>query len=263
MRTRILLLVIISAFFTKIYSQNMTPAQIIKQSKEKRRYQHIKTTTVIKTTDKDGHEKTSKVLIYSQLFDNGKTEKRRIEILDPSDMKGTIIFVFDYSDKPDEKYVYMPAIKQARKIAGNNMSKSFVGTVFTGADMTLPSTNNYILKLFSDTIINGNKCYSIYCFPKDKKITSQTNYSKQILYINKNNFIVERGKFFDKKGILRKTMEVKHIKKVEKTKPVYMAVTIEIKDLRTDKKSVMNIQDIQLDTKFDNNLFSPELLNRE
>jgi outer membrane lipoprotein-sorting protein len=58
-------------------------------------------------------------------------------------------------------------------------------------------------------------------------------------------------------------MEVKHIKKVEKTKPVYMAVTIEIKDLRTDKKSVMNIQDIQLDTKFDNNLFSPELLNRE
>jgi len=263
MKIKIILMIIISGFLTQTYSQNLTAADIIKKSKEKRKYQHMKSTSVITTTDKAGHKKTSKVLIYSQLFDNGKTEKRRVEILEPSDMKGTIIFVFNYAGKPDEKYVYMPAIKQARKIAGNNMSKSFVGSVFTGADMALPSVDDYTLKLFADTVINGDKCYSVYCFPKDKKTISQTNYSKQILYINKTNFIVEGGKFFDKKGILRKIMEVKEIKKAGKTKPVNMATTIDIKDLRTEKESIMNIQNIQLDTKIDNNLFSLESLNKK
>ena len=55
----------------------------------------------------------------TKLYDGGKTEKRIIRFLSPSDVKGTGVLIFDYSDKADDVWLYMSAMKKTRRIVGS------------------------------------------------------------------------------------------------------------------------------------------------
>src|SRR5688572_6869121 len=62
---------------------------------------------VVKMTivEKNGTSRTNKLSMATKLYDGGKTEKRIYRFLEPADVKGTGVLVFDYEAKADELWI--------------------------------------------------------------------------------------------------------------------------------------------------------------
>jgi len=60
--------------------------------------------------DDKGRERKRKTAIASKLYDEGMTEKKIIRFLEPADVKGTSMLTFDYREKDDDMWIYLPAL---------------------------------------------------------------------------------------------------------------------------------------------------------
>ena len=76
---------------------------------------------VVKMTsvDEKGQTREREITMATKLVDGGKTEKRIYRFLSPADVQGTGILVFDYEDKPDDVWIYLPALRKTRRIVSS------------------------------------------------------------------------------------------------------------------------------------------------
>src|SRR5262249_38506680 len=56
----------------------------------------------------NGQAREREISMATKLYDGGKTEKRIYRFLSPADVQGTGILVFDYQDKPDDVWIFLP-----------------------------------------------------------------------------------------------------------------------------------------------------------
>jgi len=262
--SKLFLLFLLPCFmlFPLFVQEEPSPKVIMQKSLENRKFKSMEAVSVFKTINKDGREKVSKILILSKLSDDGSLEKRRINIIEPVDMKGTHILIFDHKDKPDEMWVYMPSLKEPRKIVSNKLSKSFMGSEFSLGDMSIPRENDFNFSLINSEVVDGDDCWVIECIPIDKKTMSGNNYSKEILYIVKDHFHIKKGEFFDKKGKLLKVMTVSNIEKADPKTNSYLAMYMAIENVQTKRKSEITIEDVKVNLPIDDALFTIESLQK-
>ena len=125
---------------------------------------------VIKMTliDEKGKKSEREIAAATKLFDKGKTEKRVFRFLSPSDVKGTGFLVFDYEAKPDDAWIYMPAIRKSRRIKGSETSKPFMGSEFTFGDLSPSAVGDYSYTMGKEEPCAGGTCYVIEAKPKGK-----------------------------------------------------------------------------------------------
>ena len=259
----ILLFVLLTCLLFPISAQDgPSPKEIMQKSKEGRIFNTMEAVSVFKTINKDGREKVSKIIILSKLSDNGSLEKRRINIIEPVDMKDTHILIIDHKTKADEMWVYMPSLKEPRKIVSNKLSKSFMGSEFSLGDMSIPGVNDFNFSLINSEVIDGDDCWVIECIPIDKKTMSGNNYSKEILYIGKDHFHIKKGEFYDKKGKLLKVMTVSNIEKADPKTNSYIARYMAIENVQTKRKSEITMEDVKVNLPIDDSLFTIESLQK-
>lgn len=257
----ILLFFLLSCLLFPLSGQDEpSPKEIMQKSQESRIFKTMEAVSVFKTINKDGREKVSKIMILSKLSDDGLLEKRRINIIEPMDMKDTHILILDHKTEADEMWVYMPSLKEPRKIVSNKLSKSFMGSEFSLGDMSIPGENDFSFSLINSEVVDGDDCWVIECIPVDNKTTSGNKYAKEILYIGKNDFHTRKGEFFDKKGKLLKVMTVSNIEKVDPKTNAYVARYMAIENVQTKRKSEIIIEDVKVNLPIDDALFTIESL---
>ncbi len=261
-QTFILLLFIVLLPVKMAAQKEIFAKEIMAKSLETGKFAELDMISVFKTLDKKGHEKTGKVRILSKSPAKEKLDKRRISIVEPDEMKGTHILIYDYTDKPDEMWVYMPALKEPRKIVSNKMTKSFMGSEFTLGDMSVPRVSDFNFKLLKSDKVDGADCWVIECIPVNKTVQNRINYSKEILYIDKSHYITRKGEFFDKKGKLVKKLSVSDIKKIDPSTNAWMALHMAIENVQTGRKSEIKMEDINVHPKLKDDLFTVESLQK-
>src|SRR5664279_5394457 len=65
--------------------------------------------------DEKGQVREREIAMATKLYEGGKTEKRVYRFLAPADVKGTGILVFDYENKADDMWIFMPALRKTRR----------------------------------------------------------------------------------------------------------------------------------------------------
>ena len=79
------------------------------------------------------------VLQYSKSVNDPKGIDDKILVFFeyPADIRGTGLLMISYSDpkKDDDRWLYLPALKKVRRIAGESKNEYFMGTDFTYDDM--------------------------------------------------------------------------------------------------------------------------------
>ncbi len=93
--------------------------------------------------DENGHKRERDIAMATKLFDKGKTEKRVYRFLSPPDVQGTGILIFDYESRPDDMWIYLPALRKTRRILSSQGSQSFMGSEFSYADITVPALDDF------------------------------------------------------------------------------------------------------------------------
>lgn len=120
----------------------------------------------------------------------------------PADVKGTAFLTFSHAIKPDEQWLYLPALKRVKRISSKNKSGPFMGSEFAYEDLASQEIEKYTYKYIRDEKLNDVDCFVIERFPAYE----HSGYTRQLAWVNKDKYVAEKIEFYDRKNTLLKTL---------------------------------------------------------
>ncbi|MDD7450916.1 MAG: outer membrane lipoprotein-sorting protein [Treponema sp.] len=156
---------------------------------------------------KDGSVESRKVEEYGRSRDNIKDAV--FVFLDPPSVKNTRFLQKENKDRDDDKWIYMPKLRQVTRINSSDGDKSFVGTEFTYDDMSTREVDDDTHELLAETEKKGKfECAKVKSTPKDP---ADSQYLYRISWVDKETWIPVYIEMYDKKGKLLKVNEITEI----------------------------------------------------
>lgn len=188
---------------------------------------------------------------------------RMIRFVEPADVKGTGVLTIEHSGGDDDVWIYLPALKKSRRIASSEKSSSFMGTEFSYADILSPKVDDYTHKVLRSEQFNGIDCYVVESIPVSAKVEDETGYSKKISWIRKDNFIENKVEYYDKAKNILKTMVTDLITEIDKDHHKWFPLKKEVTNHQTNRKTIMEMSDIKVNTGAKDDQFSTKYLERQ
>ena len=165
--------------------------------------------------DKKGKKRIRKLKTFG-----GKKDKDTLSLmffLSPADVKNTGFLTYDYNEsgKDDDQWLYLPALRKTKRIAAGDKSGSFMGSDLNYSDMTTPDLDLYDYTLMKDTEVRGKKVWQIKAVPKHKDEAVKSGYSKSVIFIRQDNYVMIRAVRWVHKKRRNKYLDVKKLEKID------------------------------------------------
>lgn len=157
-------------------------------------------TMILKSSSGD---ETRRLLKMNTLEVTGDGDKSLSIFDSPKDVKGTAFLSFTHALKPDDQWLYLPALKRVKRISSSNKSGPFVGSEFAFEDLTSFEVPKYKYKYLRDEKLGDKDCFVIELHPQYE----ESGYTRQISWIEKERYIPLKVEYYDRKNALLKTLE--------------------------------------------------------
>jgi len=194
-------------------------------------------------TDKSGRQKERII----QVFQKG-TEKRLFRFLSPADQKGISVL----SLPNNIIYLYLPAFKRVKRIASHVKNNRFAGTDFSYGDLEAKEySRSYTPKLLREE----SETFVLELIPKD----DDSEYSKQIMWVRKDNYVVTRGELYNRKGKLYKELTQQNIENIN---GYWISRKTQMKDLMKNHSTTMILEEVTFDSGLADSIFTKRYLQR-
>ncbi len=204
--------------------------------------------------NKSGQTRVRKIQQYTK--DLGDTEKSIMFFMTPADVKNTSFMNWSYdSDKADDQWIYLPALKKVKRISSDSKSDYFMGSDFTYDDLGDRKLDADDHKLLKEETVDGVECYVVESVSKDKDYM----YSKTVTWIRKSNFIGLKKDFYDEDEDLLKTLS---IKKLEEIDGIWVITRSEMENVQKNHKTTMELSTIKINTGVPASKFSERMMTR-
>jgi hypothetical protein len=168
---------------------------------------------------------------YSKVY--GDDERSLIVFGEPADVKDTKYLVWSYFglDKTDDIWVFLPAESLVRRISGSSKHASFMRSDLANEDIqNNDDVEEYDYVLHGSEVIDGIDCYVLERIPKPEK---DTQYSRQMQWVRKDNLLRLKSNCYNKKNQLIKTF---YFDKSELIDDIWTVTKLRIE--RDDKTSI-------------------------
>ncbi len=212
--------------------------------------------------DKSGKKRVRDLKTYTKK--KGEDTLKLLFFLTPADVKDTAFLTYDYDDSnlDDDQWLYLPALQKVKRIASSDKSSSFMGSDFTYSDMTSRNVEDYNYKIMKETKAQGHKVWQLLVTPKSEKTVNETGYTKSIMFVRQDNFVVIQALNYIKAGKKLKYMIVKDLELID---GIWTAKEIQMvtkKGKKTLHKSIFKFSDTQYNQDLDESLFTTRTLER-
>ena len=182
--------------------------EIMKRAEDKKSPSFTQSMVLMELKDKSGSTDTRQVVQYGK--DDGKKTSVVMDFKGPSSVKDTRFLQITNDNGPDDKWIYLPALKSVRRVNSSEGSKSFMGTDATYDDLSsrkLEEDEHEFLREETYTVSNGTsyECNVVKNTPIDKK---SSQYSYRIVWVDKKTDCPVHSEMYDKNGKLIKTLDV-------------------------------------------------------
>lgn len=214
--------------------------------------------STLKIISASGEERVRTMSTATKKF--GNVSKMMMKFLEPADVRGTTLLVFDYETKDDDLWIYMPALRKTRRIVSSEKGKNFMGSEFTNADMSKPNLDEFNYKLLGEETIDGKLCWKIESTCKTETQEEQYGFSKRISFIEKTNFLANKIEYYDLSGELLRVESINNYKK--QSNGSYFAFNMEMKNVQNNRRSVMTIDKFQLGSNLTEAQFTPAMIEK-
>ncbi len=204
--------------------------------------------------NKQGKQRIREIKQFSKDF--GDVEKSIMFFKSPADVKNTSFMNWSYnSDKADDQWIYLPALKRTKRISSDSKSDYFMGSDFTYDDLgdRKISADNH--KLLREETINNKACYVVESISKDEDYM----YTKTITWIDKSTFVGVKKEFYDEDEELLKILT---IKKVEKISGFYVVTNSEMKNVQKNHTTTITLNEVKVNTGISASKFSERMMTR-
>lgn len=120
----------------------------------------------------------------------------------PRDIEGTALLSFTKILEPDDQWLFLPALKRVKRISSANKSGPFVGSEFAYEDMLSQEVDKYDYRWLRDEPCSDLTCSVVERYPR----YDNSGYTRQIAWIDQQEYRVQRIDFYDRKDALLKTL---------------------------------------------------------
>ena len=165
--------------------------------------------------DKKGKKRIRKLKTFGGK--KGKDSLSLMFFISPADVKNTGFLTYDYkkSGKDDDQWLYLPALRKTKRIAAGDKSGSFMGSDLNYSDMTTPDLDLYDYTLMKETDVRGEKVWQIKAVPKSKDEAKKSGYSKSVIFIRQDNYVMIRAVRWVHKKRRNKYIDVKKLENID------------------------------------------------
>lgn len=152
--------------------------------------------------NKKGQESVRQIRIRT--LEVGDDGDKSLSIFDePADVKGTAMLTWSHGLKPDDQWLYLPAIKRVKRISSRNKSGPFMGSEFAFEDLGSQEIEKYSYKYLRD-----EPCGDMQCFVIERKPAYKfSGYTRQEVWLDKEAYRMIKVNYFDRKNEPLKTLE--------------------------------------------------------
>jgi len=116
----------------------------------------------------------------------------------PGDIRDTALLTHEHKTSADDQWIFLPAERRTKRIAGTGRSGSFVGSEFAYGDMVEQTLDKFTYNWLSEEAC----CNVVERVPKN----SDSGYSREVVWFNKSNSTVAKVEYYNLGGTLLKTM---------------------------------------------------------
>lgn len=205
-------------------------------------------TLTITLRDKDGNERKN---IYHRFWKDykgvdGIVDKMVLYTKYPPDAEGAAFMRWAYtasSDKNADQWIYLPVLKNIRRVAIRDPGDSFLGSDLTYADISKRDINADKHKLIQ-VLSKADKQY--YAVESDPVDPSRALYSKTVSWFEKGadwgGCVKRQVDYFDKKGVPLK----RQVLEWQKVGKAWVWSKVLVKNLQTGHSSLFGVTDVKI-----------------
>lgn len=207
-------------------------------------------TLILENVEKNGKSEIVEIWQYGSGVDNG-LKNVAFDFKAPAGVKGMRVLQLEKLKKADDRWIYMPKLRQSRRIPMTERTKSFGGTEFTYNDMTIRNEDedlNEIMDANASITVNGYSysCWKMKSTPYKK---SEVEYSYRISWFDKKTYIPVRIEYYDSKDKMIKTYECLKLEMVKGATGIEYPLRRSnvVTNLVTGRKTIATVKDFVFD----------------
>lgn len=185
----------------------------------------------------------------------GTEEKLRIQFLFPPDVRDAAFLLYDHPDRDDDRWLYLPSVRKAKRISGAQKYRNFLGTDFTYDDLggREPYEDTHVLE--GEEVMDGRPVYRLRSTPKEK----ENPYAYRRAWVWKEAPIVLKEEYYDRHDKLRKRMRVL---KLDRVQGIWTVLHREMLDLQEQHRTALTFVSVRYNTGLSPDLFREQALDR-
>ena len=149
-------------------------------------------------------QESRRLLRINTLEVDGDGDKSLTIFESPRDVKGTAFLSFTHATKPDDQWLYLPALKRVKRISSRNKSGSFMGSEFAYEDLSSQEIDKFRYRWLRDEDLDGKKTMIVEYYPEYEN----SGYTRQVVWIDSEIWRVVKTEFYDRKDALLKTLSI-------------------------------------------------------
>ena len=220
------------------YSGNDMRARVLMRLINKGGKERVREMTMLRLDQKDGGEQ--KYFLYFHR---------------PGDVREMTFMVWKHPKSDDERWLFIPAIKLVRRIAANDKRSSFVGSDFSYEDISGREVEEDTHALLQEETRDGRPVFVIRSVPKDEK---STDFSYRLTWIDKENFVLWREEYYDKRDEIYKVFTADEVKQVQ---GLWTAVRRTMKNVQNGHRTEVTYLEVDYNVGLEDSLFSERYLS--
>jgi outer membrane lipoprotein-sorting protein len=156
---------------------------------------------IMTLTNNEGQTSTRLIRIRT-LEVEGDGDKSLSIFDEPADVKGTAMLTYAHGLKPDDQWLYLPALKRVKRISSRNKSGPFMGSTFAFEDLGSQEIEKYTYNYLRDEPCGDWTCHVVEHFPAYE----HSGYTRLIVWMDTEAYRIVRSEYYDRKKALLKTL---------------------------------------------------------
>ncbi len=246
--------IITTGFTSQIMAQELSGREIIERVYNLPTGDDQTSDLTMTLINKSGSKRIRKIKQFTK--DMGDVEKSIMFFQSPADVKNTSFMSWTYdSDKNDDQWIYLPALKKVKRISSDSKSDYFMGSDFTYDDLGDRKLDDDTHTLVGSETIDGIDYYVVESVPKDEEYM----YSKTKTWVRKDYFIGLKKEFYDEDGELLKVLKIKDFAKIS---GFIVITSSEMENVQKNHKTTMELSDVKINTAIPTSKFSERMMMR-
>jgi outer membrane lipoprotein-sorting protein len=199
MNKHLLLLAILAALFTGVDAAD-DAQRIVDEAQRRATTKSERYEGLLESFNASGKNTSEKRWIFQRLGAHGQS-KSIIRFTAPAEVRGVALLIVNRPDRASDQWMWTPALERDRRIALQDRSTKFFGTDFSFEDLEEREAGQYEHELLGEEQMGGAAAWKIQAVPKASR---SSQYTKQIVWIRKDNYAIVRIDSYVKEQVVRR-----------------------------------------------------------